>query len=308
MKYVLAGLIAVLSISCSKNSSNPGGDNGQPPPPPGTSVFSGNTSAKVVVEFDSSVYSSERTSIDKDLENIARLTLSSQPKGTEASYFGLSTFNGSTLSGWLRERLKYIIGENYSDSSVTYSSPSPFNIMLGDSEHGGLFHASTVMRNYGTGYWLDGKKYSRLYKIPVNSKYVEVRGPRVGLVQIGEALFSSSYDSSSKGQDAAVNSLRRISTYFHESRHSDGNGTHAGFPHVECPSGHAYYQQGAACDQYLNGPYTLQGVLLDSFYESCSGKDCDSSDKETLRLLSADKKSRLLSGAVYKDPTPERLQ
>ncbi len=141
--------------------------------------------------------------------------------------------------------------------------------------------------------------------MPVNDSMIEVRGPRVGIIQIGEALFSSSYDSGSKGQDAAVNSLRRISTYFHEARHSDGNGTHAGFPHAKCTEG--TYANEYACEQYLNGPYMLQSTLLDSFYNSCSSSDCDSTDKETLRLLTADKKSRLVSGAAYKDPTPERL-
>jgi hypothetical protein len=101
-----------------------------------------------------------------------------------------------------------------------------------------------------------------------------------------------------------ANSLVRLSTYFHESRHSDGNGTTTAFPHAECPSG--TFAGEDACDMNLNGPYAIQAILLKYFYNACEARGCTAIELKGLETKFDDFASRLI-GSNTPDARPEAL-
>ena len=161
----------------------------------------------------------------------------------------------------------------------------------------------TVMTNTGSAIYLDGKKNNTLYSLKVADDTMVVSTTRVGIIKIGEGLFSSSR-TSGFSQDSIAKKLIRLATLFHESRHSDGNGSNAGFPHSKCSSGDfaGYY----ACESNTNGPYNLESMLLKHFYRSCY--NCSESELSAIQISASDAASRLQYGATVKDPTPEYVR
>ena len=81
--------------------------------------------------------------------------------------------------------------------------------------------------------------------------------------------------------------------------------------HTNCPAGHDYAGQ-PACDENLNGPYTVGTLMMAEMSKACE-ENCSEKDKETLKLLVLDSASRILTtthkGEVSKDwdARPESL-
>jgi len=263
----------------------------------------------VVFQFDSSVPADQRELMELDLSRLNSIELP-QASTDDLATVGVGALSPIALNDWLSKRTKYIVGESFSwkvnSRIISRSAPKTPVIVAGNvlKDPFSAASAKTVMWNLGSFLYLDGKEQSQTYAIDLEAERMEVFTPRVGIVQIGEGLFSVNAVKNTP-LDAYANSLLRIATYFHESRHTDGNGEHAAYPHTACPSGHQYAEL-YACENNLNGPYAIQAVLLRYFYSGC--QECSETELAGLMLSLADYQSRVLPGAQFRDSRPEALK
>ncbi len=253
------------------------------------------------IKFDSTVPEEQKELLVDDLQFIGNLSFSNVTS-QDLEKIDLPELSPNALVQFLVSRVKYIVGESYdSDAQRTvvsnnyYYSPTKFAAFQSPFDR-----VVTVMTNSGSAVYLEGKKNSILYSVNVADTDVLVNSTRVGIIKIGEGLFNSSRLQSMSATSTAKR-LLRLGTLFHESRHSDGNGSNAGFPHTKCNSGDfaGYY----ACESNINGPYNLEAMLLNHFYQSCYG--CSQTELSAIQVSAADAASRLLYGATRKDPQPE---
>jgi hypothetical protein len=267
-----------------------------------------------------------RVKIENDIEILKSFSfpLESHKKTLEVmDMTSLTTENALT---WLKERVSYVVSENvtstlnlligrtiYSSSdnivypnqdvipyAIDYSKPSAKDDSLEaiNAEKINETKTMTVMSNIGAGLYYAGKSEHKLYTMKISrgllkkAEHVEVKSPRVGIIQIGEGLFSPRLAMNQEDPNAIANSLFRLAVFFHEARHSDGNGESISFMHSICPRGHQY--EGApACDESLNGPYTVGGLMALEMAKGCNDK-CSESDLEMLKITVIDSASRIL--------------
>ncbi len=253
------------------------------------------------VTFDSTVSDTQKELLTGDLQLINSLSFSGVTYD-DLDRIDLPELSSESLGNFLRLRVKYIVGEGFDASaqrtiisSYFNYSPSSFSAFSSPFDR-----VVTVMTNTGSAVYLDGKKSSILYSLNVADQKILVNTTRVGVIKIGEGLFNSSKLSSSSS-DSIAKRLLRLGTLFHEARHSDGNGSNAGFPHTKCTSGDfvGYY----ACESNTNGPYNLEAMILKHFYRSCY--NCSESELSAIQLSAADAASRLTYGAIKRDAQPE---
>lgn len=253
------------------------------------------------ISYDVSVPADQKALIEQDLATLDSLNITDN---TYASILDLNDLSTATLKRWLAERTKYIIGQSYNDDLLAHVSQSR---MYQPTKLAAEFAAEskvvTLMVNLGAAYYRQGKRESQIYSLPINGNYMEVKSPRIGIVQIGEGHFTVNRVTGTDYSSLA-NRLLRLSVLFHEARHTDGNGTNVAFPHRTCTSG--TYAGSAACESNLNGPYMVELAMLYSFYKQCKG--CSSSELSTMQTKISDKLSRLTDDAKYSDPTPESIQ
>lgn len=217
------------------------------------------------------------------------------------------------LAQWLGLRVKYLIGESYqmserdsyvADSGYSFQYPGilpdiPKPLLVpedrtpsrdpapADTEEKQVM---TIMSNTGAALYLNGKSNGMLLGInmPGLGK-VPVTSPRVGILQIGRGLFKIGRTKNNTFE--LDSSLMRISTLFHEARHSDGNRKNTGFMHAICPLGHDYAGY-AACDFSLNGSYSVGFQVGKAVAENCT--TCTVGQREALRLDYLDSYSRVI--------------
>lgn len=268
------------------------------------------------------------------------------------SVMGLNELNANTANLWLNQRVNYVIEENalsvfkllvkrviFVDAEgVTYPNAGilPYSMgtnyverfdnqqMPNENGNSGATDEGqeaktgyTVMSNIGAALYLNGKQENQLYGLKVArgflrpSKKVIIKSPRSGIIQIGEGLFAPELTINRENENALANTIFRMGTFFHEARHSDGNAESLGFTHATCPDDHDY-AGAAACDENLNGPYTVGKVMLDEMTKAC-GSNCSEADKEILNLMIIDNASRILrtthkgEEAKFWDASPESL-
>lgn len=149
-----------------------------------------------------------------------------------------------------------------------------------------------LMTNFGGPIYVAGKARSIFYSvdIPGHGKIL-VNSPRVGLVRVTEALFQPLFRDSSQ-IDSSAHAIFRLHNYFHEARHSDGNGESLTMPHVQCPVGHVYENR-YACDAVVNGAYRVGSEVVKSLAEKCT--DCTEQEKDLLSIFHVDEVSRILN-------------
>jgi len=253
------------------------------------------------INFDSSVPDEQKELLTGDLQLVGSLNFSGVTS-EDLDRIDLPDLSGSSLGSFLQHRVRYIVGESYdADSKKTVvSSYFSYNPSKFASFASPFDRIVTVMTNSGSAVYLDGKQSSTLYSLNVAEENILVNTTRVGIIKIGEGLFNTT-----KLKNSSVDSLPRrflrLATMFHEARHSDGNGTNAGFPHSKCNSGDfaGYY----ACESNTNGPYNLESMLLKHFYRACY--NCSETELSALQIAASDAASRLIYGAVKRDPQPE---
>jgi hypothetical protein len=281
-----------------------------------------------------------RSKIERDLSLIDSFKFKSAASAQTLKVMEMSTLNGQRASEWLNKRVNYIVSENalsvfnllvkriifVDQKNVDFPNASivPYSmnkaIQKNFVELNSGFNAEgsfTVMSNIGSALYLGGKNERQVYGMKISrgllrkAEKVAITSPRAGIIQIGEGLFAPELTVNKDNQDALANSIFRLGTFFHEARHSDGNGTSLSFMHTNCPAGHDYAGQ-PACDENLNGPYTVGTLMMAEMSKACE-ENCSEKDKETLKLLVLDSASRILTtthkGEVSKDwdATPESL-
>jgi hypothetical protein len=241
------------------------------------------------VRFDPTVPYDQRTLMQDDLSRVASLPLGA-PTQNDLAYLSLGAATGPALADWIDNRMDIVVGENFDyDSRATLYGANRYSASS----------ATTVMMNLGSYLYLDGKTQGGSYVINVLGQYLPVTSPRINILQIGIGLFTVNAISGLP-LTAHANSILRIATYVHEGRHSDGNGSNAGFPHSMCYSGD--YAGNYACENNVNGPYAVQTIFLKLAIAACSS--CSQTENAGLQLSLADYASRQI-GYQYNDPTPE---
>jgi len=286
------GIMAVvcLLVSCGRTNSN--------------SPFAGNGDVGPMgIVLDNSIPNDQRNMLTGDLEMLASIGPTSSAS-QYAQYVGVPDFSPNNLAGWLAARVKLVVGESFDYASAATAGESrSYNPQIISDETDEVGKIQTVMFNLGAFVYLQGKQKSKLYNLAIGGNTYPVLSPRIGIIQIGEGLFEAN---SIKGSpvDSMANRMLRAAVFFHEARHSDGNGTNAAFPHSKCTSGDfAGYN---SCESNLNGPYVVEAILLKHFYDNCTS--CTTSEKTSLQAFIADNLSRLQSGAQFSDERAEAIQ
>lgn len=223
----------------------------------------------------------------------------------------LADVNAGTMSQWLADRVQYIIGENTDLEKVlvpiserhSYENPRvlpdleraparPAAVPTSDKPKG---KAVVVMSNIGAAIYYFGKTKSILVgmKIP-GAETATISSPRTGIIQIGQGHFMALLKKlglSDTNIESEGYTLFRLGTFFHEARHSDGNGKSLGFLHALCPEGHNFANLNA-CDRNLNGPYSVGALVVRSFAANCAS--CSAAEKEALKLEALDSFNRVI--------------
>jgi hypothetical protein len=272
--------------------------------------------------FDRHVSATAKESLKRDFTRIERfdLTTGSAHDRTLQDLLQIKDLSGSSLSTWLKERVRYILSPDLSQYRVgtvlaefrSYeverlpgSDPEETRGMAAAMTGAALYQAAKQMRreNPGVNYLM----------IEVNNSWIHLNHQRNGVMQIGPALFDPKFMPNNI-QDSYANTAVRVETLFHEARHADGNsvGLSLGFYHTLCPEGAAVakeYVNKPACDSNANGPYTVGAKILKSYIEKC-GNLCSIKDKTVLEAFMLDSLSRVVKrndGQLpVLDPRPEK--
>lgn len=242
---------------------------------------------RVQMEYDASVPDDQKDWIENDLENLRQFAFEDQ-EGKDL--LGLDSISPSSIATWLSDRVKYVVGESYNENA---------NVV--PLELDPTVSSVTVMSNLGGGLYRPVRNNKRFPTIRVAGQNLKIDTPRVGIIQIGKGHFLPVSAGILSTVGSMGNSLYRLSTLFHEARHSDGNGDNAAFPHVYCPSGD--YKGELACDTNSNGAYAVGVLMLKKLIEGCKRARCSMSDKVALMIIYADEKSRII-GTNVGDATP----
>ena len=176
----------------------------------------------------------------------------------------------------------------------------------------------TSMVNLGAALYSLGKdKLMRIRLMIPGFDLVDIGSPRIGVLKVGPGLFMGIEDENLAIQNklnSNVMTIYRLGIMMHEARHSDGNGSSLTFPHIPCPSDHEYAGI-PACDNNLNGPYTVGANSVELLLKNC--KECSIKEKTKLAQIALDYRSRVIR--VFKtengnrivaenlDTTPEQL-
>lgn len=252
------------------------------------------------IKFADTIDRGQRDLMLQDLEALKSLSFY-DPQGKVAALYKVS-IDTNNMQEWLYARSKYIVPETFKTDQNTvkvikenhiFSNPTLPTLEKGRSVDPGAT-IQVVMSNLGAGMYLGGKMQNAVFalKIPGQGE-IEITSPRAGVFQVGSGLFQPLLKKSGGTSiDGLANSLSRLSVYFHEARHSDGNGSSLLFAHAVCPEGSVYSGYNA-CDKNLNGPYTIGAEFTGATLHNCTS--CSESEKEALRNRQADAFSRVIA-------------
>lgn len=258
--------------------------------------------ATTTFQYGSDVPRSQSILLESDillLDNIQFRDL--EPEFYKVTDIERSLRQGSELLGWLKQRVRYVVGEKFVPYDKRYVERANYSFELPQilPDFGGPdrmkvspFQYSTVdmiMANIGPVIYYLGKKSGTLLGLKISGVgKVPVSSPRVGIIQVGPGLFKVPKDGKATDYDVR---MERLNTLLHEARHSDGRGVHVGMMHSKCPAGHTYGGY-FACDFNLNGPYSVGAQMGKALTENCT--DCTVAHKEKMRLSYLDSFSRVI--------------
>ncbi|MBC7428983.1 MAG: hypothetical protein H7336_10250 [Bacteriovorax sp.] len=288
------------------------------------------------IQLSRGIKSDLRAKIERDMDALDNLKFKPTAEVGSLKVMGLETLNAQTASKWLNERVNYVIEENalsvlkllikktiqVEREGVSFPNAGVLPYSLDPKNKAStLFNAAgegvVVMSNIGSGLYMAGKNENKVYALKVSrgllkkATKVVIESPRAGIIQIGEGLFMKEITINNENPASIANSINRLGTFFHEAKHSDGNGSSLGFAHSLCPAGHDY--AGAyACDESVNGPYTVGAIMMKEMLKSCNDT-CTPKEKEILKIVILDSESRIMlttrrgTPAEDWDSTPESL-
>lgn len=218
----------------------------------------------------------------------------------------LPRVDGAHLYNWIFNRVKFIVGQEYDLKGRNLikkkgynfpATPLPPSVVNRANQFVGV----VVMSNVGAELYLTGKLEKTLKGIRLDRNEVMAQSPRVGIIQVGEGLFSEKL-SINKDSGSEANKIKRLGTLFHEARHGDGHSEHIGFLHTNCPQGHALAGF-EACENYANGAYALEAAAVKNLLVNCI--TCSIEDKTKLTANIADALGRVVLRSHLK--TQEQL-
>ena len=203
---------------------------------------------------------SQREVIAHDLETLMQLNLKGPSADALQSLLETSDLTPASLQTWLTKRIHTLLPPNID------SAPGPEGL---------------VAHNYGAALFESARKTGSHQAWIPGFGTIAVDSPRIGLVQLTQSYFDSMSDIEVGPRTSRhpEEPLRRLGLLFHEARHSDGNGSDAGYPHVTCPSGHSSASK-LACDATPTGAYMIQSRFLQAAAEGCT--ECSASEKTIL--------------------------
>lgn len=292
------------------------------------------------ITLSEKIKNDQQKKIERDMNVLDSIKFKDADSKT-LSVMGLSSLNSTTAAKWLNNRVNYVIEEDalsifkllvkkiiyVEQDNVSYPNGNVLPYSQDPANQPGVlasnFGATTsedkgivVMSNIGSGLYMGGKSEKKLYGMKVSRGLfrkqikVTVDSPRAGIIMVGEGLFHPKLTINPENPNAVANSFNRLATFFHEARHSDGNASSLGFAHSKCATGDLAGEY--ACDENLNGPYTVGAQMTVEFIKACDG-NCSERDKETLKAIALDSFSRVMK-TTYKgtaatdwDATPEKL-
>lgn len=220
---------------------------------------------------------------------------------------GIKKLQGPFVFNYLANRVRALVGEDYQMDDSTLIQRTDFTFPqtplpdLAASTDSKTAISETkekpVMTNLGSSLYIGGKTAKTLLGIRLDGHKAYATSPRVGILQISEGLF---HPDRLVNQDpkAEVNSISRLATLFHESRHSDGTGISTGFIHSKCPEGHDFEDQ-VACDETSNGAYTVSALAERMLLQNC--EQCSVVEKTQLEANILDSLSRVLKVTQSQD-------
>lgn len=270
------------------------------------------------IKLDASVPATQATLLKQDFDRLKDYRGFKADDAALKQLLSLNTINAASMQKWLEERVQVVVGEDFDRAehlqivSTSYAYPNanlypiiddttpPAEGLFG--EEGTTTEVSsgprTVMSNMGAGLYMTGKFRNVLIGLNLEGfGLLTFKSPRAGLIQIGEGLFRT-YGENGPALNSVALTRDRMLTFFHEGRHSDGNGESLTFAHAICPVGHDY-EGYYACDRNLNGPYTVGSKIAANMLAGCT--NCSDVEKNLLRLESLDSAARVLR----KDPLRE---
>jgi acyl-CoA-binding protein len=259
------------------------------------------------IEFHRDLPEDQRRSMEYDLAVLDRVVPKDDDASAEAAKkMGIDgKLSATSLRAWLETRTHYIVPqdwdiqaaakvesmETYPNSDLMPDVETPTKQASDGKGEPAKGTVTVVMANIGTAIYYWGKQSMSELSLDLGlRKRVKVLSPRLGLIKVGQGLFSERFRIEKETADTNANALLRLATLFHESRHSDGNGKSLGFFHAVCAEGkYAGYN---ACDRNRNGPYTVGANTLKGLLAQCD--QCSVAAKESLRTQMLDSYSRVI--------------
>lgn len=256
--------------------------------------------------FSRNIASNQLTTLQNDLRRLEVFPFSHTADEKTLQLMGLNDLNAHSASNWLKKRVTAVV-EDIDTNRLSFTA-RPYNhypqtsaptieSAISRPRNGESAPGVTVMSNIGTAIYHAGKSAEVMYTLKIrtgffSNKSILIDSPRAGVIKIGEGLFKRRYQINKTNDAATSNTIGRMAVFFHEARHSDGNGSSLGFFHAVCPIGHDF--EGVhACDRNLNGPYSIGAQMIKEFSKNCD--DCSASEKEQLRLRYLDSINRVLT-------------
>lgn len=282
------------------------------------SVVIAETSLASDIYFSTKIKENHFVTMTDDLAFLKSFSFDQKADEKTLKVMGVKDLNSDALDEWLRQRVQYVI-ENMSSQELTqslkllnlnyqYSKPTqiPINELPTAKPSG---KGITVMSNFGAGIYLYGKKEKILFSLDksfheLGRKSIAITSPRVGIIKIGPGHFLDRLGWNKENPKSKANTLKRLTTFFHEARHSDGNGTHVIFGHAVCPDDHDLKGYNA-CDRNLNGPYTVGAQMIRETLKNCD--DCTVKEKERMKLSYLDSESRVIKKTKVVDISQNKL-
>lgn len=266
--YIIVPLILALAVSCGPETKSP----------------------LVKLQYDASVTKDQQELLLGDLELLS--TIKFDGDSEHADIMDITSFTGENVAAWLQERAKFVVGKDFAPEITAVAA---------DILDPAVSKSRVAMSNLGGGIYLGFRHRKNGVQLTVAGQNVVVKSPRVGIFKVGEGLFDSLTEDPLHRMSSTAHGVKRLSTLFHEARHSDGNGKVAAFAHVECPDGDLAGQ--LACDKWTNGPYAVDAEMNRRLYKACANGRCSISDRVALLLDIADARSRV-RGTQRGDSTP----
>jgi hypothetical protein len=236
-----------------------------------------------------------------DRQIFSTFDLSRAPNAAELkALLGVHGLSAAELNAWLEARVQVIVNEGFNSRAnlvvmqprYAYPQATVFPYLEPITSTLPPGKGVLIMANVGVSSYETGKRQGNLLGMAIDGVgTIPLTSPRSGIIQIGPGLFNPPQPVDAAQPMAVANAIPRIGTFFHESRHSDGNGASLGFYHAVCPDGHKLHGN-YACDRNLNGPYTVGAQMMKAMTETCT--QCTVAQIEQLRLRYTDSFGRVL--------------